>query len=376
MTDRPLRLLRAITWLPVGGIERRLVAVLPRLAARGFDVRLVCLREYGALAEEVRAAGVPVDLIPLRSRLDPRGIRALAHLLREQRIDILHAHMYRASVPGTIAARWAGTPVVFGQVHNVGTWQGARQVWMDRFLCRWRTGMIAVSEAVRRDVMATLRLPAERVRVLYNGIDTERFRPDAELRRGGRASLGLDEATPLLLVPARLHAQKNPLGVLEAFGRAVRSAGTGMLAYAGGGPLEGELREAIAAAGLGDRVRLLGSRDDMPALYNAADAVVLSSFKEGFSNAVVEALACGRPVIAADVGGNREALDSAQVGWIHAPGDGEALARQMSEALGDPEGLRARASDCRRRAMDFSLDRLINETERLYREAFRRTGRR
>lgn len=375
MTDRPLRLLRAITWLPVGGIERRLVAVLPQLAARGFEVRLVCLREYGALAAELRATGVPVDLIPMRSRLDPRGIRALTRLLGEQRIDILHAHMYRASVPGTIAARLAGTPVVFGQVHNVGTWQGARQVWMDRILCRWRTGMIAVSEAVRRDVMETLRLPADRVRVLYNGIDTGHFRPDEEMRRVGRASLGLDEATPLLLVPARLHAQKNPLGVLDAFGRAVRAAGAGMLAFAGGGPLEEDLRDAIAAAGLGDRVRLLGSRDDMPTLYNAADAVVLSSFKEGFSNAVVEALACGRPVIAADVGGNREALDSPEVGWIHAAGDGVALTKQMAEALADPAALRARASDCRRRALHFSLDRLVDETERLYREAFARTGR-
>ncbi|MDK2972823.1 MAG: hypothetical protein PWP23_2578 [Candidatus Sumerlaeota bacterium] len=369
-SDQPIRVVRAITWLPVGGIERRLVAVLPRLAALGFDIRLVCLREFGPLAEEIRAAGVPVDLLKMKTRLHPPGLRAFAAYLREHRTQILHAHMYRASVPGTVAARMAHTPVVFGQVHNVGTWESSRQVWTDRFLCRWRTGMIAVSQAVQRDVCATLGLPEEQVRVLYNGIDTDHFFPDPQLRATARRELALDDDTVALLVPARLHANKNPQGVLTAFEAAsARAPHRAVLLFAGKGPLEEEVRAAIAQRGLAERVRLLGSRDDMPALYNAADAVVLSSFKEGFSNAVVEALACGKPVIAADVGGNKEAVNDERVGWIHEAGDGEALARQMAEALANPAALVARADDCRARALVFSLDGLVEQTATLYRQA-------
>lgn len=364
---------RLITWLPVGGIERRLVSVLPKLRDRGWPVRLVCLRELGPLAQELIDKNIPVDLVKLRTRLDPFGIRRVAALLRATETRLVHAHMYRAMVPGTIAARVAKVPVVFSQVHNVDTWESPRQAWMDRKLSAWRTGTLCVSQAVQEDVCKTLGLPPGKAPVLYNGVDTDRFRPDAAMRDRARAELGLAAETRALLVPARLHENKNPLGVLKAFLAASERANA-VLLYAGAGPMEAVMREAIAAASAADRVRLLGRRDDMPELYNAADVVVLSSFKEGFSNAIVEALACGRPVIAADVGGNREAVDRAEVGWIHEAGDTETLAKQMAEALAEGDGLRAREDACRRRGLDFGLDKLVDETDALYRRALREAG--
>lgn len=366
---------RMITWLPVGGIERRLVSVLPRLRDRGWPVRLILLREMGPLAQELVDKGVPVDLVRLRTRLDPFGIRRVASLLRSTGTKLVHAHMYRSMVPGTIAARMAKVPVVFSQVHNVGTWESGRQVWMDRQLARWRTGTLCVSQAVQADVCRTLRLPADKAPVLYNGVDTERFRPDADLRARTRASLGIDDSALAVLVPARLHENKNPLGVLKAFAEArARTGANALLLYAGAGPMEAALREAIAAADTGDSVHVMGKRDDMPDLYNAADVVLLSSFKEGFSNAIVEALACGRSVIAADVGGNREAIDRAEVGWIHGAGDMETLAKQLAEAFAEGAGLHRRAAACRARGLDFGLDKLVDETDALYRNALTHAG--
>lgn len=367
--ESKLRVTRLITWLPVGGIERRLVSVLPRLAAREFDVRLVCLREYGPLADELRDAGVPVDLIPLRSRLDPFGIGRLAMYFREHRTQIIHAHMYRASVPGTIAARMANVPVIFSQVHNVRTWESSRQAALDRFLCRWRTGVFCVSKAVQDDVRQTLRLAPERAPVLYNGVDTEAFQPDESLRVRTREALGLGAETIAVLIPARLHSQKNPFGVLKAFEEAA-SDRNAVLLFAGSGPMEEAMCDAIEKKGLGAKVRLLGRRDDMAALYNAADVMLLSSFKEGFSNAVVEALACGCPVIAADVGGNREAVNSPRIGWIHPAGNHEALVAQLNESLQSRASLRARQNECRQRGLEFSLDQLVENTAKFYREAY------
>jgi len=366
-----IRVMRLITWLPVGGIERRLVSVLPRLRDRGFDVQLVCLRELGPLAEELKAQEIPVTLIPLKSRLDPGGIMKLRAKMKLDEVDIVHAHMYRASVPGTIAAKLAAVPVRFSQIHNVDTWGSQRQVGMDRFLTRWRTATFCVSEAVQRDVCSTLGLPKDKAPVLYNGSDTDKFKIDGALRAKTRAELGLDDNQAMVLVPARMHSQKNPIGMISAFKAALdRLDQDAVLCWAGDGGLREEIEAKIFEMKIKSNVRLLGKRDDMVDLYNAADLMMLSSFKEGFSNAVVEALACGTPVVASRVGGNAEAINSADVGWIHESGDGDTLQEQLVEALSDLKKLRGMAPACRNRGLHFSLDRLIDETESHYTQAY------
>jgi len=369
MTRRPIAV-RLITWLPVGGIERRLSAVVPRLADAGWDMRVICLREEGPLANDLRAKGIPVEVITLRTRLSPPGIAALRRRLREIAPDVVHSHMYRSNIPGTIAARLAGVKTIFGQIHNVDSWDTPRQAMMDRAVSRWRTGTIAVSGAVQADVMKRLGLPAERVPLLYNGIDTDAFQPNAALRGATRNELGIAPASVAILVPARLHPQKNPRGMLEAYAKAIEGwpGPPPVLLFAGAGKLEEEVRVRVAAMP-GVDIRLLGARDDMAALYNASDAIALASFKEGFSNALVEALACGKPAIASDVGGNREAVDRPDVGWVHGAGDVETLAAHLREALAlGVDGLAAMAPACRSRAMDFSLNALVSRTDALYRQ--------
>lgn len=207
--------------------------------------------------------------------------------------------------------------------------------------------------------------------LLYNGIDTSLFQPDAAARSRIRAEWGVADHTVTFVVPARLHPQKNPGGVIVAFKQAIeQNPGRDLrLVFAGTGKLEEDLRTR-AEAELSGRVLFLGQRDDMAAIYNGADAVVLSSFKEGFSNAVVEALSCGKPMIASRVGGNAEAVNDARFGWIHEAGDVEALSAQMSEAATrGVEGLAGMSADCRRRAEDFSIGQLIRSTDALYRQA-------
>lgn len=363
---------RVITWLPVGGIERRLVTILPKLRERGWRPSLVCIRERGPLADALETAGIPVKLLPMRSRLSPIGLNMLSRHLMESAPPIVHSHMYRSNVPATIAARRAGVPVVFGQVHNVGTWESTRQRVLDRWLCRWRRGMIAVSRAVQQDVMANLQLPESRVPLLYNGIDTDAFQLSGDLRREARRALGANEGTVLILVPARLHPQKNPLGMLEAFRSLAIAHPNSQLAFAGDGKMKEEMARAVAAAQLQGRVLLLGKRDDMGALYNAADLVALPSFKEGFSNAVLEALACGKPMLVSDAGGNAEAVSDPAHGWVHPAGNAERLRQDLQAALGEGIALGQRAQACRARALEFSLDAMVEATHRLYADALGR----
>lgn len=366
--NRDPGLVRVITHLPVGGIERRLVAVLPRLAAKGWRASVIVIRERGALADELEASGIPIRVMPFMSRFSPPRLREMAAYLRENKTDVLHSHMYRSNAPAAVAGHMAKTPAVFAQIHNVGTWETSRQAFVDRWLCRYRTGIIAVSKAVQRDVIARLRVPESKVPVLYNGIDTDAFQPDPKARERVRGEIGLRADVRMVLVPARLHPNKNVLGMLAAFQRVIHGGYTGKarLVFAGAGPMEKDLRKAITEGGLAHEVILLGERNDMPALYNAADLVALPSFKEGFSNAVIEALGCGKPVLATDVGGNAEAIVAPAHGWIVPPGDAPALETALAAAFREGDALATRAPACRARAMDFSLDALVENTHRLY----------
>jgi glycosyltransferase involved in cell wall biosynthesis len=272
--------------------------------------------------------------------------------------------MYRSNIPATLAGLLARVPVRLAQIHNVDSWDSGRQAFLERIVARGRTATLAVSRAVQRDVMARLGLPESRVPVLYNGIDTARFSPNGTSEFRDRWGVG--ETELLFVVPARLHPQKNPFGVLEAFEKLGPNAAA-RLVFVGAGKLEEELKQRVQRSSMAARVALVGQVDDMPAVYRAADAVVLSSFKEGFSNAVVEALAVGKPVIASDVGGNSEAINSPKVGWIHPAGDGRALAEQLHAVLQmGRAGLAEMRTDCVARAQAFSIEALVEETHQLY----------
>ncbi len=370
MCESPRRryhIARVITWLPPGGIEKRLAALLPRLNQPPFRVTVVCLRERGALADDLECAGVPVVTLPLRSRLSPGGLARLARWFRREHVDLVHSHMYRSNVPATLAARAAGIPAVLCQVHNIGTWETWRQRWMDRWLLRWRSAMIAVSEEVRRDVVANLRCPPDRVRVLYNGIDLSEYeqavRSPALLRQ-----LGVPDGRLVVVVLARLVEQKGHLRLLRAMETLRADLPPCHVLFVGEGRMRETIEREIHQRRLEDLVTLTGHRLDVPAILASSDLSVLPSDREGFSNTIVESLAAGVPVVATDVGGNREAVISGECGWLVPPDDSDALARAIKTVLGD-DALRRRMSEsARRRAQRFSLARMLDETRQLYRE--------
>jgi len=370
---RPLNILRVITWLPVGGIERKILAVLPRLDRERFRVRLVCLRERGPLANELETLGVPVDECPMRSRLSPSGILGLSALMRKHRIDIVHAHMYRSAVPATIAARLARVPVVITQLHNVDTWETRRQRWLDSFLCRWRSAVVAVSECVRRDITRNLSIPEEKVHVLYNGVDVERFGGGGR-RAATRAALGLRPDDVAIIYHGRLVSQKNPEALVKIAAEVAQRRKGVVVLVAGDGPRREDLERLAAEKNVSGLIRFLGRRDDIPDLLQAADIYVLPSLKEGFSNALVEAMAAGLPAVATDVGGNAEAVEHGRSGWIVPPRDDGLLLNAVA-ALVDDAAERARMSqEARRRARFFSIENMIANVESLYTTLAREAG--
>lgn len=368
-----------------GGFVARSMAAL---AARG-DWQVSVIAPIGAppfapgrYADVARAAtdglenGVQVyrprfTLIPkVGARLNPsliaRSVLPLARRLHaETPFDLIDAQFFYPDGPA--AARIAsalGIPLTIkargGDIHYWGTQPHALRRM--REAAQHAAGMLAVSEALRRDMIA-LGLPGEKIDVHYTGLDRARFRPiDKAEARTKVAALGLPVGSPLLLSVGALTPGKGQKLAVQA----LQELPGAHLALVGAGPEEESLRRLVAQAGLGERVSFLGqvAHDVLPALLSAADAMVLPSASEGLANAWIEALACGTPLVITDVGGAREVMTRPEAGRLVAREAG-AIAAAVRGLLANPPAPEAVAASAARFSWSAHAEALADYYARL-----------
>jgi glycosyltransferase involved in cell wall biosynthesis len=354
----PLRLLWLLDSLTLGGAER-LVAPFARALdpARG-SLQVACLKEIGGnrLAPEVAAAGVPPRNLEARNLRDLAAYRRLCAALTAQGTELVHAHLAYAILWGAAAAGRAGIPCVatlhvHPQRRPPWTREGARELLLGWSLRRRAATVVAVSAAVRQAWIATHRLDPRRVEVVPNGVDVGLFRSgDEEDRRRVRAALGLPPGCPLVLSVCVLRPGKRVDTLLEAAPAVLAAAPAARFVVVGDGPQRSALEERAAAAGLAERVRFTGRRDDVHRLLAGADLFVLTSGQEALPTVVLEAMACAVPVVATRAGGTPEAVRDDQEGCLVPVGDAPAFGRAVASLLGDPERRRAMGEAGRRRA--------------------------
>jgi glycosyltransferase involved in cell wall biosynthesis len=366
--SRHLRVAHVYAHLEVGGIERSLVDLLPRLDRRRYQARMICLRRRGSMASELERAGIPVQVCRCPSRL-PVGwsARSLARTLRDHRVDLVHAHAEHAAHCATEAARLAGIPLVVATFHTRPGF-GPRAVERERLQWTGRSANVYVSEAVRRDHLVGLAVDGGRSEVIRNGIDVDRFAtppPPARLA-ALRRELRLDGAGPVILNVARLQRIKGPDDLLRAFAQVRARMPGAVLVMAGGGRRQSEVLAHIRALGLLDHVRLCGTRADVEDLYHVADLHVMASLGEGFSLVVLEAMAAGLPQVLTAVGGTPEAIDGSGAARLVPPEDPAHLAQAMLALLEDAGSRVCMAEAARARARRFSIAEQVVRTERLY----------
>ncbi|QNP65006.1 glycosyltransferase [Streptomyces genisteinicus] len=291
-----MKVLHVITGLGVGGAEQQLRLLLRHLPAP-YTAEVVTLTNPGAVADGLRADGVPVTHLGMGGNRDLGALPRLARLVRRGRYDLVHTHLYRACVYGRIAARLAGVPSVATE-HSLGEAEiegrplsrGNRAL----YLATERLG--AATVAVSPTVAGRLRawgVPGQRVHVVPNGVDAARFAFDPAARRAVRARLGLAEDVFVVGGVGRLVPGKR----FDLLVDAVAALPRAVLLLAGDGPEREALRARAVRLGAAGRVRLLGERADVPGLLSAVDAFVSASREEAFGLAVVEALAAGLPVL-------------------------------------------------------------------------------
>jgi glycosyltransferase involved in cell wall biosynthesis len=346
-----------------GGAERQWATLIPALARRGAEVRLVCMYEEGPLFDEVRAAGVSAECLGLRGPNDMRGLRrALAEA--RGRPGAVVTRTVSPQVVGQAIARRAGAAHVFNE-HTPLTADGEllgmppRRRVLTRLVAPHVHRVIQVSER-QRAPLERLGYKSERIVTVPNGVFASDVSTSAE-RAAMRASLGLDDGDFAVLCVANLRAEKGVDLFVEAIGQArseaatrggdrgqrdegerARAAGEGSRRLrgliAGDGPERERLQQLVAGV---DGVDLLGSRGDVPDLIAACDALALLSAAEALPMSILEAMALGRPVVTSDVGGAGEAVVDGETGIVVPPGDTAGAAAALARLAADPAAAQA-----------------------------------
>ena len=383
---RGVRVLRLFSRLNVGGPSVHVILLTAGLEDRGYETRLVIGQESpreGNLFELAARKGVTCLAMPglgreVRPWRDLRALVGLYRMMRRFRPHIVHTHTAKAGLLGRVAARAAGVPVVVHTFHGhvlrgyFGAVTTAFYRAVERRLGACSDVLVAVSDAVKRDLVALGVAPEAKIRVIPLGLDLEPLA--SALPRGSlRSEAGVPDSAPLVGIVGRLAPIKD-VGTFLRAAAAVRTAVPGArFAVVGDGEERSRLEVERARLGLVDCVFFHGWRRDMAEVYGDLDVVVNCSRNEGTPVALIEALAACRPVVATRVGGTPDLLGDGRRGLLVPPGDADALAAGVVDALRGSDASRARAREAQAYVLaHHSARRLFDEVDALYRELLSR----
>lgn len=377
LDTREMRLpavLQVIQSLVSGGVERGTVEVAAALKAAGWVAMVASAG--GPMERELARAGVEHIKLPLASK-SPLTIRrntaALVDIIRQRKIDIVHARSRAPAWSAWNAARKTGRHFVT-TFHNAYDTSGPFKHWYNSVMARGEQ-VIAISEFVAAHAAGVYGVGGDRLRTVPRGVDLSLF--DASRVNGDRvAALAAKWRVPdgyaVIMMPGRLTRWKGGLDLIDAVARLGRDDVCGLLV----GPEQNcgfrkELEAAIERHGLGSQFRIVEDCRDITAAYALADVVVSASTDpEGFGRTIVEAQAMGRPVIATDHGGARETVIPGSTGWLVPPGDPAALSAAIAEALALGPAERAALAQRSRAhiAADFTCEQMCARTIDIYEE--------
>lgn len=361
--------------LTTGGTQRHLQQVLSFLDPVRFSAHVRTLRSGGDVESELRCSGVRVVPLAVGNRLvSPRALASMlatARALRRDAVQVVHGYQWRPTLVGSIVARLAGVPLVLASKRSLtGEHEQARRAW--RVISRRVDTVLVNAEALRSEGEAHgMRCRWE---LIPSGVDVDRFVGNRSATEA-KTELGLDPARAVVGTVGRLEERKgHDLFLHGAREMLERANGTRpQILIVGDGPLRERLMAQAARLEIADSVRFTGAVPDVRVALSAMDVFVLPSNAEGMSNALLEAMAARRPVVATDVGGTNEVLNGS--GTLVCPGDAQALAGAVMALLADPARAARRAEAGRQRVVErFSARAMVSRLEELYEQRLAARG--
>jgi L-malate glycosyltransferase len=359
-----------ISSLNRGGSEGQAVQLVRLLREHtNFDVTLTCLNGEGPLGDELGADAPTTLVYPLTSfhdRNTARQFRRFVSELRRRGVNIVHTHDVYSNIFAIPAARLAGVPVRVASRRDTGGVGTRARRAAEAHMYRYAQKVVVNADAVGSQ-LAGQGVPREKIVTIHNAVDVKKFAPRLT-RDEALTALKLPSGRPLAVLVANMgHAVKDHPTFLRAARRIHEAVPECAFVIAGEGPLAEPMQTLARSLGLSDHVFFIGACKSIGELLALADVCALSSRAEGLSNAILEYMAAGRPVVATDVGGAREAVLHEETGYLVASGDDRAMADQIISLLRDPERARAMGECGRLRAESkFSCRAQLERTITLY----------
>lgn len=361
-----IRLALIIPTMVQGGAEKQLSLLAQNLPRDRFDVHVFLLTHDGPLSDGLRSRGIPVEVIGKSFKADPTALIRLRNRLKELKPDIVHTWIFAANSFGRLAARWAGVPHILASERCVDPWKNAGHFAIDKFLAKWSdaittnsTGVVDFYDqnGIRRDLF----------RLVPNGIlprSVSLLSRDAAFE-----SLKVSPDRKLILAVGRLWPQKRYRDIIWSAELLATTREDTTLVIIGDGPQSAELMRHRDAVSNTNHVRFAGKRTDVADLLPHADAFWIGSAYEGQSNAVMEAMQAGLPVVASDIPGNRDLVVEGETGYLVQLGDTADFARKTQlifENQGEAERLGTGGQD--RINNEFTIEAMVRRHADLYEE--------
>jgi sugar transferase (PEP-CTERM/EpsH1 system associated) len=355
-----------------GGMEQGLLNIINHGDASRFRHVVLCLTEAGAFTSRLRAPACRVVELHKRDGNDCRLPGRIAGAVRQHGVNILHARGWPTLVETALAARLVGVRSTVYGFHGKtleelrGTSLTRRCV--QKLMVRDYSRVMTLNCRMRAELAYECGLPESRISIIANGVDVDRFRP-REDRSALRAMLGLPESRFIIGSVGRLDPVKNHEVILRAIHRLREQGRQAFLLLVGEGPQRPVLEREIKHLRLEQDVCMFGFSHQIPELLNCMDVYVQSSFYEGFSNTVLEAMACGLPVLVTNVGGTPDLLNEETGGFFFRPDDDEHLASVILLLQQDSSQRLAMAHRARHRVVqDFFVQRMVHDYQVMYSE--------
>lgn len=386
MRKEPIRILTMINTLEVGGTEMRLVELARRLPRDRFEMEIACMVSTGAYEPLVREAGVPIHVIgylPMREggRLHSDRVLTLplmgkrvADLLRRVKPDVFHTFLPNCNVFGAAASALCGFRGLIASRVFTSDYRSINPLYpiIENWAARRAARIVCNCEAVRQETLQREKVDPNKVCVVLNGIDAEKFRPrpkDTELLK----SLGLPANAPIVAIVANLLPHKRHEDFLQAAAQVAKDFPQAHFLVIGRPyDREAELRALARKLGIASQTHFLGPRKDLPDLYPQMDVLVSTSTDEGLSNALIEGQSCGIPAVATAIAGTPEIVLDGQTGFLIPPLQSQTAAEKIGILLQNPRQRQSFGIAARHKVLRlFSLDRMIDAYALLYEEVAR-----
>jgi len=363
----PINLMHIALGLNIGGLERVIIDLLKGTDRGRYRPIVCCIHSRGALADEAEELGVPVILLNDAQANKNRGkslrktaiVFKLTQLMNKEKISIVHTHNPLPHLYGSLAARFAGVPVVVHTKHGRNYPANKKRVLLNRLLSCLTDEIVAVSRDAYDVSVNIENIGKRKVSTIINGIDVTKY---AQVHKGQNNSDGV-----IIGHVARLSPEKDQLTLLKSFAIVAKRLENATLVIAGDGQMRQQLQTEAIQLGVADKISFLGFRNDIPELLQTFGLFVLSSIKEGTSLTILEAMAAGLPVVATNVGGNPEVVEHGHTGYIVPPKHPEKLADAIIEILSDKKKAKTMGANGRIIAQrNYSLERMCRAYEEIY----------